>query len=180
MAHTTYYVGASIDGFIADADDRIEWLLQFGFEEFQARYDAFLSGVGALVMGATTYEYIVSVEDREWEYRDFPVWVVTHRTLQPVEGADITFFSGDIAQLDAVLRETAGDRDVWVVGGGAIAAQFADAGLLDEILVTTVPVAIGSGKRLLPVSRATAPMELVSTTPFASGAVEHVYRLARS
>lgn len=177
MSRTKYYVASSIDGFIADADDRIDWLLQFGFEEFDEHYQTFLSGIGALVMGARTYEFILA-EPGDWPYQGLPVWVVTHGTPPVREGADVTFFSGDIEQLDAEVREAAGDRDVWLVGGGALAGQFADRGLIDELHVTYVPVLVGSGKPLLPVAGASRPLVLSSTMSFPSGAVEHVYRFA--
>ena len=177
MALTKYYVASSIDGFIADVHDRIEWLMQFGFEEFDEHYQNFVSGIGALVMGATTYEFVLG-EQGPWPYSDIPTWVVTHRALPVPEGADVTFFSGDIAQLDAELREAADDRDVWMVGGGALAAQFADRGLIDELHVTYVPVLVGSGKPLLPVADASRPLVLSSTKTFPSGAVEHVYHFA--
>jgi len=177
MALTKYYVASSIDGFIADVHDRIEWLMQFGFEEFDEHYQNFISGIGALVMGATTYEFVLG-EQGPWPYSDIPTWVVTHRALPVPEGADVTFFSGDIAQLDAELREAADDRDVWMVGGGALAAQFADRGLIDELHVTYVPVLVGSGKPLLPVADASRPLVLSSTKTFPSGAVEHIYRFA--
>ncbi|WAP52237.1 dihydrofolate reductase family protein [Arthrobacter sp. ATA002] len=66
----------------------------------------------------------------------------------------------------------AGGRNVWVVGGGDVAAQFAEAGLLDEMWVTYMPVALGTGRRLLPVSVPTAPMRLAGTTSFNGGAAE--------
>ena len=113
----------------------------------------------------------------EWPYPGIPTWVLTHRELPAIDGAELVFWEGDIAQLDAVVRDAAGDRDVWVVGGGNVAAQFADAGLLDELRVTIMPIVVGSGKRLLPVARPTAPLPLVRTTPFEGGAMEHVYRL---
>jgi dihydrofolate reductase len=177
MARTLYYVASSIDGFIADADDRIDWLLQFGFETFEAHYQRFLAGIGAMVMGAATYEFLLADETQGWPYAEIPTWVVTHRDLPAIPGADITFFAGDIVQLDEELRVAAGDRDVWVVGGGSIAAQFADAGLLDELQVTIMPILVGSGKPVLPVAHASRPLELLSTTPFSGGAVEHVYKL---
>ncbi|CAM5324545.1 dihydrofolate reductase family protein [Leifsonia shinshuensis] len=177
MALTKYYVASSIDGFIADVHDRIEWLMQFGFEEFDEHYQQFISGIGALVMGATTYEFVLG-EQGPWPYQDLPTWVVTHRTLPVPEGADVTFFSGDIVQLDAELREAADDRDVWMVGGGALAAQFADRGLIDELHITYVPVLVGSGKPLLPVAEASRPLVLSGTKTFPSGAVEHIYRFA--
>lgn len=178
MSDTLYYVASSVDGFIADVDDRIEWLLQFGFEEFDEHYQAFLARIGALVMGAATYEFVLEEAAEAWPYEGIPTWIVTHRELPAVPGADITFFQGDIAELDAELREAAGDRDVWVVGGGSIAAQFADRGLLDELHVTYVPVLVGAGKPLLPVASASRPLTLAGTKTFPSGAVEHVYRFA--
>lgn len=178
MALMKYYVASSIDGFIADPHDRIDWLLQFGFEEFDEHYQAFLSGIGAIVMGATTYEFILGEEPAEWPYAGIPTWVVTHRALPAPDGADVTFFSGGIAQLDAELRDAAGDRDVWLVGGGALAAQFSALGLVDELHVTYVPVLVGSGKPLLPVAEASRPLVLASTKTFPSGSVEHVYRFA--
>lgn len=178
MAQLKYYVASSIDGFIADLHDRIDWLLQFGFEEFDEHYQAFLSGVGALVMGATTYEFVLreATAGTEWPYAGIPTWVATHRALPVPDGADVTFFSGDIAQLDAELRDAAGDRDVWLVGGGALAAQFAALGLVDELHLTYVPVLVGSGKPVLPVAEASRPLVLAGTKTFPSGAVEHVYR----
>ncbi|WP_348787985.1 dihydrofolate reductase family protein [Leifsonia sp. NPDC080035] len=178
MSLMKYYVASSIDGFIADPHDRIDWLLQFGFEEFDEHYQAFLSGIGALVMGATTYEFILGEPAAEWPYAGIPAWVVTHRQLAVPDGADVTFFSGDIAQLDTELRDAAGDRDVWLVGGGALAAQFAALGLVDELHVTYVPVLVGSGKPLLPVAEASRPLVLAGTKTFPSGSVEHVYRFA--
>ena len=96
MARTLYYVASSIDGFIADADDRIDWLLQFGFEKFDAHYQRFLAGIGAMVMGAATYEFLLADETQAWPYAEIPTWVVTHRDLPGIPGADITFFAGDI------------------------------------------------------------------------------------
>ena len=68
MALTVYYVASSVDGFIADADDRIDWLEQFGFADFQGDYDTFLAGIGALVMGSTTYEFLLN---QPADQRDF-------------------------------------------------------------------------------------------------------------
>jgi dihydrofolate reductase len=103
--------------------------------------------------------------------------VLTSRSLAPVPGADIRFFQGDVAGLREQALAASGGKNVWVVGGGKVAAQFADAGLLDELLLTIVPIILGSGKQLLPISSVTAPLELVGTTPFPEGAVGLRYRL---
>ncbi len=178
MALTVYYVASSIDGFIADADNRIDWLEQFGFTAFEDDYEKFIAGIGAIVMGSATYEFLLNQPSVAWPYAGIPTWVLTHRELPTIGGAQLVFWSGDIAQLDTEIREAAGDRNVWVCGGGNVAAQFADAGLLDELRVTVMPIVVGSGRPLLPVTRATSPLPLVRTTPFEGGAVEHVYRLS--
>jgi dihydrofolate reductase len=111
-------------------------------------YDAFIAGVGALVMGATTYEWIL-VNDSEWHYKQ-PTWVLTHRQDLVRSGDSVKAFQGDVTELHPLLVQTAGYRDVWVVGGGEAAAQFASAGLIDELIVSYAPCTLGTGGRLLP------------------------------
>lgn len=178
MAIVQYYVASTIDGFIADNDDNLDWLLQFGFESFQDDYDRFMADVGAIVMGSTTYEWILGEGDEPWAYGSTPVWVLSSRNLPAVSGADIRFFHGDVADLHHQALEAAQGKNVWVVGGGNVAAQFADRGLLDELLLTVMPIVLGSGKPLLPISAATEPLTLVDTTPFPQGAVGLRYRLS--
>jgi dihydrofolate reductase len=107
-------------------------------------------------MGATTYEWILRHEfadkdpaDSEWPY-DVPSWVFTHRQLPIVPDAQIVFRSGDVTAVHAEMRAAAGDRNLWIVGGGDLVGQFADAGLLDEVIVYLAPVTLGAGAPLLP------------------------------
>ena len=181
MAKTIYYVASSLDGFIADAHNGIDWLLGFGFENFQEHYDAFLSGIGAIVMGSATYQFMLDESaSSPWPYADLPTWVVSSREQPVITGADLSFASGPVEGFDARVRESAGDRDVWIVGGGDLAAQFADAGLLDELFVTVMPIVLGSGVRLLPVSARTGVLTLRSTTQFVPGAVGLSYSVTGS
>src|SRR4051794_40041408 len=117
-----YYVASSLDGFIADADNRIDWLLQFGMAPYQEHYDAFLKQVGAVVMGARTYEFMADAGDDAWNF-GVPAWVLTNRELPAIPGADVRFVSGDVGQVVQDARDAARDRNVWIVGGGSIAAQ---------------------------------------------------------
>jgi dihydrofolate reductase len=73
------------------------------------------------------------------------------------------------------LRVAAGERDIWIIGGGNVASQFADEGLLDELHVTVVPVVLGEGKPLFDRRLAGAPLELLGTTVFGNGMVELRY-----
>ena len=99
-------------------------------------------------MGSTTYEWILGHEGR-WPY-GIPCWVFTHRQLQVVPEARIAFTSATVASVHAELLAAAGGLNVWIVGGGDLAGQFADAGLLDEVLVSIAPVTLGAGAPLLP------------------------------
>ncbi|TCL88497.1 dihydrofolate reductase [Curtobacterium sp. PhB142] len=174
---TTYSVASALDGFVAAPDDDLDWLLQFGFEPFQEHHDRFFAGIGAIVMGSTTYEWLLEHDDT-WAYPDLATWVFTTRDLPVPDGADVHFVSGEVADHQADLERAAGERDVWVVGGGLLAAQYQQAGLLDELRVTVMPVALGAGAPLLPVAAPTPVFELVGTTPFTGGAVELHYRSA--
>lgn len=175
MTRIQYYVASSLDGFIADEHDDLAWLLQFGMADFSEHYERFFVEVGALVLGATTYEWVLR-EGGGWPYGSLPTWVLTHRALTVPVGADIRFASGEIGPVaDAAVAAAAG-RNVWVIGGGPVAAQFLEAGRLDELLVTYMPVALGRGRPLLPVGAVTPPLALTGVTRLGD-AVEHVYRV---
>jgi dihydrofolate reductase len=169
-----YYVAATIDGFIADPDGGLDWLtsMEGGAED---SYERFLPTVGALAMGATTYEWMLD-HISEWPYDEQPTRVFTHRELRAFEGADIRFVSGPPADQLEELRAAAGDRNVWVVGGGDLASQFADAGLLDDLILTVTPTVLGEGIPLFARPLRGRP-RLTGTREFASGMVELRYEL---
>jgi dihydrofolate reductase len=147
---TQYYTATALDGFIADPDNSLEWLFTRKQDaDGPQNYAAFIEKVGALAMGATTYEWILDYESSTWPY-EVQCWVFTHRELAVVPGAPITFVQGDVAPVHAEMAAAAGDRNLWVVGGGDLAGQFADASLLDEVIVSIAPVTLGGGAPLLP------------------------------
>jgi dihydrofolate reductase len=151
---TQYFTASSVDGFIADEEHSLSWLLTRDVDAAgPMSHQRFMESVGALVMGATTYQWILdnlvgADGSRPWPY-DVPCWVLTHRDL-PVVAGDIRFARGPVAPLHREMVEAAAGRNVWVVGGGDLAGQLADAGLLDEVWVQYAPVTLGSGAPLLP------------------------------
>jgi dihydrofolate reductase len=154
---TQYYTATTLDGFIADPNDSLDWLFtRARDEDGPLNYRDFIARVGALAMGSTTYEWILDHEFKgkepsEWRWPyELPCWVFTHRRLPVVPDARIEFTSGDVAPVHAEMVAAAGGRNVWIVGGGDLAGQFADAGLLDEVLVSIAPVTLGAGAPLLP------------------------------
>jgi dihydrofolate reductase len=153
---TQYYTATTLDGFIADPDHSLEWLFTRDQDrEGLLNYGQFIAGVGALAMGSSTYEWILDHEfagkdpaEWKWPY-DNPCWVFTSRQLQVVPDARVEFVSGDVAPIHAEMVAAAEGRNVWIVGGGDLVGQFADAGLLDEVIVYIAPVTLGAGAPLV-------------------------------
>jgi dihydrofolate reductase len=158
VAKTQYYTATSIDGFIADQGNSLDWLLQAGpGSAGEDRFSGFFAGVGAMAMGAATYEWVLTHEHPieqpgKWQqyYGLTPCWVFTHRKLPSIPGADLVFAHGDVRGVHEEMTRAAAGRSIWLAGGGELAGQFADHGLLDEILLRVAPVMPGGGAPLLP------------------------------
>jgi dihydrofolate reductase len=180
-----YYAAMSLDGYIAESDDNLDWLTGFpgvkpgpAVQTAKGGYDEFYEDVGALVSGSVTYEWVLDHLDLagggSWPYSGKPTWILTSRDLPAPEGEDIRF-GGDFQE----MIDSAGDKKLWVVGGGNVASQFADAGLLDEVWVTVVPVVLGSGKPLFDRRVPGPPMRPTEVLPRASGMIELRYETVR-
>ena len=149
-SRVTIHMAASLDGFIARRDGRVDWMetsdefaggetLEPGFVE------AFLATIDCYVMGSRTYETALRFEAEGfgWAYGDTPVFVLTRRALPKIRES-IEFVSGDlVALVDGRLRPTY--RKIWIAGGGALAGACLRHGLADEIAWTIAPVLIGAG-----------------------------------
>jgi dihydrofolate reductase len=173
---TQYFVAASLDGFIADEHDRIDWLLAFdGTPGLREHYEAFLADVGALAMGSRTYAFLLE-HGGAWPYAERPCYVFTRRELPAIAGANLRFVRGELAPLRAELLAAAGGKHLWLVGGGALAAQFQSEGMLDELWLSVMPLVLGGGARLFGSARVPA-LQLQGVTPFQRGIVELRYAL---
>lgn len=150
MTAYRFYTATTLDGFIADDHDSLDWLLTQPIDEHgPMNYEDFFADIGALAMGYTTYQWVVDHEvagPRPWPY-DLPSYVFTHRELDPV-AKNIHLVSGSPQDHRTTLESAAGGKDVWLVGGGDLAAQFARAGMLDEVMLSIAPVFLGAGRPL--------------------------------
>ncbi len=192
MGRTQYYCAATLDGYIADPDDGLGWL--FGYEGSYdgegaepspmspgGSYERFYEDVGALVSGSTTYEFVLDHmgEGDEWPYAGKPYWVLSSRELAQPPGEDVRVVKADVKDLHGEMMKAAGDRNLWVIGGGNVASQYADEGLLDELLLTVVPVILGEGKPLFDRPVPGGPMQLTGTTTHENGMTYLRYELKR-
>ncbi len=179
---TQYYTATSIDGFIATEDDSIDWLFPLG-DINDTSYPDFIAEVGALAMGSATYMWMVRHAETvgaqmgaPWPYTQ-PTWVFTSRQLPRVAGADIRFVSGPVAPVHQEMVRAADGKNVWIVGGGDLAGQFSDAGLLDEVILQIGSVTLGKGKPLFPRRITSPPWRLMSVRQVGSGFAELLYAL---
>jgi dihydrofolate reductase len=177
---TQYYTASSLDGYIATEDHSLEWL--FPLAELESTsYPTFISEVGALAMGSSTYEWLLrhvvklgTSNQSGWLYSQ-PAWVFSKRNLPVPAKADIRFVQGDVQPIHAEIKKVAGEKNIWVVGGGDLAGQFFDAGLLDELIIQIGSVTLGSGKPLFPRYVLSPTLRLSSVQQFGDGMVELRY-----
>jgi dihydrofolate reductase len=148
---TVYFTASSLDGYIVDEKDSLDWLTSREVDaDGPFGYEAFIKSVGALAMGSATYEWVVNNHPGDWMYEQ-PSWVLTHRPQIIVAGHPVQTFGGDVTELHSKLVSAAAGKDVWVVGGGDVAAQFVAAELIDEMIVSYAPCSLGGGSRVLPI-----------------------------
>jgi dihydrofolate reductase len=183
---TQYYGATSLDGFIADENDSLDWLHQGSADgpPAESSYPAFIADVGAIAMGSGTYEWILRYfaenpgkSDAVWPYEQ-PCWIFSSRSLPTIEGAKLHFAKGDVRPVHAEMVEAAAGKNVWLAGGGDLVGQFHDHGLLDELILQVAPVTLGRGAPLLPRRIASPPMRLISAQPWGS-MVELRYEVLR-
>lgn len=181
---TQYYTASSLDGFIADEKHSLDWLFQFSDGPL-GDFPDFLNAVGAIAMGSSTYEWILkhlilpgADKPQAWPYSQ-PSWVFTSRKLHEIDGADIRFVRGDVRVVHDQMARAAAGRNIWIVGGGDLAGQFHDHGLLDEIIVSIASVTLGSGAPLLPRRISAPPLRLVSARTYGTAFAHLTYELPK-
>ncbi len=163
------YIAHSVDGYIADAEGSLDWLFtRAGTDDYG--HAEFMADVDGLAMGRATWDYIAGEPDLPFEGR--PVYVFTHRDATPRDG--VTFWSRTAAEAVAEWQ-SAGLRHVYVDGGRLI-SEFLEAGLVDDLTLTVVPVLLGSGSRLFHDVPVQTSLTLTSATPFPSGLVQLRYQ----
>lgn len=178
-------MAASLDGFIARRDGRVDWMETTDEFAGGATMDpeyvaAFLKAIGCYVMGSRTYETALNFEAKGfgWAYGDKPVFVLTSRTL-PRTRSTVEFFSGDLAQL-VQERLRPAFRSIWCVGGGAVAGECLRRGLADEVRYSILPVLIGEGIRFFDQLDRDVALHLTEVKGYKNGMVALCYEVRKA
>lgn len=166
------YKAMSIDGFIARSDGSLDWLEQVHKHQEDYGYEQFFSTVDALIIGRKTYGYPAEIE--VWPYNGKRV-IVLSSTLQSVK-PEAELYRGDLVQLVSKLSSE-GIRHILVEGGETV-SHFLRAKLIDEMILSIIPVLLGSGIPLFRIHQE-LPCHLVSSQSYPSGLVQVRYQLEK-
>ena len=173
MARIVGYIATSLDGFIADAQESLDWLTGLTDVELgEHHYDLFIKRIRTVVMGRSTYEWLIQ-NSKTWPYTEQRSIVVTSRPLVDPPGAIET--RSDVDALVAELRALT-DGDVWMCGGGKLQMAFLERGALDEIEIYVASVLLGGGYPLFPPTGFKATPKLVSAAALGAGMARLHYK----
>ncbi|EKE73023.1 dihydrofolate reductase family protein [Gallaecimonas xiamenensis] len=170
----TLYIAISLDGYIAGPKGQLEWLAKvekagedYGYGDFWARMDG-------LIMGRNTFDEVMTMG--AWPYEGKPTYVLT--SADNLQAGPVTPFTGSA---EALLDSLKGKhRQLWLVGGGQTLQGFLDKGLVDEVILSLIPVTLGEGIPLfLPTGRQ-QDWHLAGIRTFDSGLVQLHYRKVAS
>ena len=173
MTRLSVFIASSLDGYIATVDDKLDFLDPSVGEGEDYGYFSFLEDVDALAMGRGTYDFISHIDPLPFENRD--VYVFTSRPPQPRPGVEFVQWTPQEAVRQRAER---GVQHVYVDGGRLI-SEFLAAGLIDDMLLTTAPVLLGSGRPLFNAIDATSRWTLDAVQSFPSGMINRRYTRVR-
>ncbi len=181
-SRVTIQMAASLDGFVARKDGRVDWLetsdeFAGGESPEPGVVEAFLKTIDCYVMGSRTYETALDFEAKGlgWPYGDKPTFVLTSRKLPRTRDA-VEFASGDLARfVNEILRPAFGS--IWFVGGGAVCGECLRLGLADEIRYSILPILIGDGIRFFERLDRDVALHLAEVKGYKNGVVELRYEV---
>lgn len=183
-SRVTIHMAASLDGFIARRDGRVDWLetadtFEAGETMTPEIIEAFLKTIHCYVMGSRTYETALDFDAKGlgWSYGDKPIFVLTHRPLRKVRST-VDFYSGDLARL-VEERLKPRFRSIWFVGGGDVSASCLRLGLADEVRYSILPIVIGDGRSFFEGLDRDVALHLLEAKAYKSGMVALRYEVRK-
>lgn len=172
MAKVILYIAASMDGYIARKDDSLDWLPPIPESGEDFGYKDFLSGIGTTLMGNRTYQVIKGFGEPVYPEKTNYIFSRTAHQPEP----NITWVNDYPADFVRQLKQTA-EQDIWLIGGGEIIKTLYEAALIDELILTQIPVLLGDGLPLWPASKREAKLEVMEVIDYGGGLVQSRWRV---
>jgi dihydrofolate reductase len=174
MSKVILYIATSLDGYIAKTDHDISWLTSIDVEGEDYGYQAFIDKISAVIMGNNSFEVIKAFGD--WPYSNKQCFVATHS--QDITTDDYVTFTTDPAATIQQLKAS-DSGDIWLLGGANLADSLLRLDLVDELILSTIPVLLGNGIRLFSAPLPELNLTVLTSTSYHSGLVQTHYQIVK-
>lgn len=172
MRKVILYIAISLDGYIAKPDGEISWLSEVEKEGEDYGYHKFIQTVDSVILGRKTYDKVLSF-GIPFPHRDKECFVITHQSKPHI--GKINFYNGELKKLIDTLKRQKG-KNIFVDGGAEIVNALMKENLIDEFIISTIPIFLGNGIKLFQDNRPEINLQLVKTKSFDSGLVQLHYK----
>ena len=158
MGKVVLNLAMSLDGYIAREDGSVDWLDDLDTDGSDLGFSSFLDSIGSIITGRISFDDTKQLSNGMWPFKDKDTYVITSKKYEPIDR--VIFIQSDITELVKHLKKT-NAKDIWLFGGGQLIQYFIANNLIDEYIITTIPIMIGSGKKLFQTVHVESKLELV-------------------
>lgn len=174
MRKISLFIAISLDGYIAKPNNDLSFLKIVEKEGEDYGYAKFTSAIDTLIVGRKTYDYVLKeIGSSHYDNGERDIYVIT-RTPKPNKGR-VTFYTGDIAELVKKLKSENG-KDIYCDGGAEVINELLKLDLIDEYIISIIPILLGNGTRLFKDGRPEQLLELLSSKSFDTGLMQLHYK----
>ncbi|PXV61111.1 dihydrofolate reductase [Dysgonomonas alginatilytica] len=167
MRKIKLYIASSIDGYIASLDGDLDWLTEFpNPQQLDYGYKDFFESIDTVIMGGKTYRDILAM-DVVWPYKDKETYIVTRHAGSKTE-PNIHFLNENIIETISELKSKQG-KDIWLVGGGELVSMFLNSDIIDNMIITYIPIILGDGIPLFPKMKKESQWQLLNSQSYNNG-----------
>jgi len=174
MSNVILYIATSLDGYIAKMDHDISWLSHVEVKGEDYGYQQFFDGVSAVIMGNSSFQVIKDFAD--WPYADKRCFVASHSPdITPNDS--VTFITDPAATIKQL--KVSAEGNIWLLGGANLADSLLRLDLVDELILSTIPILLGNGIRLFNAPLPELGVTLLSSQSYPSGLIQTHYRIIK-